>query len=130
MLTDDQRKFLRKGFKNGFHDHILADQLNIIQYHVSHYRNSLNISVKDVSENRLDKWIDLILLGNNLDSIAHLYFVKSSSIRQILWRERRFSFLKAKDAIKINVNSRSIRSLTRTQKILFGVEQAPSIHMK
>jgi hypothetical protein len=121
MLTNDQRKLLIKGFKSGLPDSLLSKRLNIDRKHIYMFRWSMNISAKDVLENRLDSWADMISKGISLELIAEIYAVKPTSIRQMLWRGRQFSFRSAKEQLRLVTLSKQSHIFNKTMVKLFGL---------
>ncbi len=125
MLTQAQRTRLKKGFRQGFPDNILAEQLALSPRQVARFRHTLEIDVKVILENRLNTWIELIHKGGSPDAIAHAYGVKPNSLRQMLWREKRFSFREAKKLIPIpdhaSMVATAVRKLGMVKARLLGL---------
>jgi hypothetical protein len=92
MLTVKQKHLIKLKLNRGYSDNIIADQLSLKRNLVFKYRQSLLIAADEVFERRLDVWIFLLNRGKHINSIAEKYRVKPYSIRQMLWRERDFSF--------------------------------------
>jgi len=120
-LSSTKRKDLDEGFVLGLPDTLQAERLNICRTIISAYRRYQGISAKDMLERRLDSWEELIREGKSLDLIAQWYGVKSSSIRQMLWRERQFSFRQVKDELKEISKITQTRQFKKSTKRLFGI---------
>jgi uncharacterized protein YpbB len=115
MLTVKQRALLVEGFGLGLQDKIIAERIGISFTQVYSFRKSQKISGRDLLENRLNTWMDLIRNGMSIESIAKIYILKPASIRQMLWREKIFSFRQAKDA-KLAKQMQEVYTLRATGK--------------
>lgn len=100
MLTQDQRDLLVEGFELGLYDNLIAKRIGITLKRVYGYRKSLNITGKDLLENRLNSWMNMVRNGFSLELISLVYDVKPQSIRLMLWREKQFSFREAKQELR------------------------------
>lgn len=96
MLTPDQKKRIKKGFKLGCTDTLIAKKLGLTQMTVFTYRKQLKITTEEVQKNRYEQWKSLIEAGVAIEAIAKEYDVKVDSIRQALWKTFDFSFVEAK----------------------------------
>ncbi len=119
MLTPELRELLSEGFDMGLPDTLIAKRLMLAHHTVYKFRRSLKISAKEVKENRLNAWADMILNGIDLALIAEMYAVQPRSLRHMLWRERRFSFREAKEETRIATRAKQTRGIKkRTAKLL------------
>lgn len=100
MLTQEQRDLLGEGFELGLYDNLIAKRIGITLKRVYGYRKTLNITGKDLLENRLNSWMKMIRNGFSLELISLVYDVKPQSIRLMLWREKQFSFRQAKQELR------------------------------
>ncbi len=121
MLTNDQRKLLIEGFELGLPDSLISKRLDLGRLQVYKFRKSINISAKDVLENRLSTWAEMIGNGITLEYIAEIYAVKPTSIRQMLWRERQFSFREAKKKLMLSSLTNQSHKFKKTTIKLFGL---------
>lgn len=99
-MTDDLHKLMEEGFKLGLYDRLIAQRLSISSKQVYGYRRSLNISGKDLQENRLNAWMSMIRSGYSLDLVALIYEIKPQSVRIELWRKKQFSFREARKNLR------------------------------
>ncbi len=120
MLTQEQRKIISEGFKLGIPDIQIAERLSLKYNQIYKFRKKQEISAKDMLKNRLDTWEKMIRDGESLDFIAKIYGFKPSSIRQMLWRERQFSFKQVKEDIKMSSRAKQTKKFSKDIVKLFG----------
>ncbi len=123
MLTNDQRTLVNEGFKLGLHDTLIAKRLSLSLHEVYKFRRKQKISSKDVLENRLNTWARMIKEGNDLALLAEMYEVKPTSIQQMLWRERAFSFREVKRESMMAVSiTKQARNIKKSSFKLLGLQ--------
>jgi hypothetical protein len=123
MLTEEQRKLINDGFALGLPDSLTAARLGLSIRQVFRYRKSLQITASHVKENRLNSWIHMIYSGVGIEFIGVMYNVMPGSIRQMLWREKDFSFRKLKEEMRDTNNlEKQMSRIAGVPFALLGVE--------
>jgi hypothetical protein len=122
MLTTQQCRHIKEGFKLGLHDTLIAKRLDLSLHEVYKFRRKLKISARSVLENRLNTWARLIKEGTSLDLLSEMYDVKPTSIQQMLWRELGFSFREAKrESLMVVSVSKQTRNIKKSAFELLGL---------
>jgi len=118
--SEEQETLAMEAFSLGLPDRLTAKRLALRQNDIFKFRESKNISSKDILENRLDNWSEMIKNGLHLELISEMYDVKPASIRQMLWRERQFSFRDATKNLRLASLPKQIEEIKKGNAKLLG----------